>query len=333
LLAADCSGVVNPCIDDDVLWPHAGPSQFVAVGSTDTLAPGRLGVGLVSTYLSRPVVFHVASPGGAGSDQYAANDVVDATFLWAYGVTDRLELDLELPLTIFQQGTGLNPVTGGGGLDATATRDLRFGFTYALLRHKSGPTGATPTSSASGANGFGLAGRLEMTAPTGEPGQFAGEGFGVFVPGVSADFRAGRVLVGLEVGARIRPTAELLGARVGTQLFTAAGAEVDILPRALLSVCGEAWVLPTFAAQKDLVISDDQFTTVPDGGHIAPAEWQLSVRSAPLPQPQPPWGDLSIQLGGGGALPITGDPITQPRYRFTLGVRWAPSAGGNAPPP
>src|SRR5260370_23722800 len=127
----ECSGILSPCINDDTLWPHAGPARFVSIGSTETVAPGQLGFDLVSTYLSRPVVVHVASPGGAGSDQYAINDLVNGTFLWSYGVSAHLQLDIGLPVTFGQGGTGLASVTGGSGPKDTAVRDMRFGFAYA----------------------------------------------------------------------------------------------------------------------------------------------------------------------------------------------------------
>src|SRR5258708_5393785 len=119
--ATDCSGILSPCIDDDVLWPHAGSARFVSIGSTGTVGANRLGFGLVSTYLSRPVVLHVKTPGAGGSDQNAVDNAVDGTFLWAYGVAPRLELDLAVPVTYYQDGTGLAPVTGGLGLNNTAT--------------------------------------------------------------------------------------------------------------------------------------------------------------------------------------------------------------------
>src|SRR5579883_1609391 len=126
--ATDCSGIVSPCINDDVLWPHAGPSTFVAIGSTETVAQGQIGFGLLTSYLSRPIVLHSPSPGAGGSDQFVVDDQVNGTFLWAYGVSDRLELDLAVPLTFGQSGTGLAPITGGNGLKDTAVRDMRFGF-------------------------------------------------------------------------------------------------------------------------------------------------------------------------------------------------------------
>ncbi len=71
---------LSPCINDDTLWPHAGPAHFVAVGSTETVASGQLGFALVTSYLSRPIVLKVPSPGSGrelrGRDQRPGERVV-----------------------------------------------------------------------------------------------------------------------------------------------------------------------------------------------------------------------------------------------------------------
>ncbi len=296
-VASECAGNVSPCINDDILWPHAGPSSFQAVGGSDTVGAGQLGFGLQASYLSRPIVLELQSPGG-GSQAYAVNDQANATFLWSYGVTRRLELDLALPLTLGQGGTGLAPVTGGPGLNDTAVRDMRFGFTYALAR------GAERKHTA---ETWGLAARLEVSAPTGDRDQFAGERSGVFVPSVAADARVGRFFGAVEAGARIRPITDLLGARVGTQLVGELGAGLDLLTGGRLSLTLEAWALPTLPTQG-----------TSGAGPLIPAEWQLSLRTSPLAS-----RELSLQLGGGGALD---DSLTTPQVRFTLSVRWTPSA-------
>src|SRR5258708_19136954 len=131
--ATDCSGILSPCINDDTLWPHAGPAQFVAIGSTDTVGSGRLGFGLVTTYLSRPIVIHVPSPGGGGSDAYAVDNLLNGTFLWAYGVTDRLELDLALAVTYFHDGRGLSPPPRGHRPNRPPARRRRLGFADGIL--------------------------------------------------------------------------------------------------------------------------------------------------------------------------------------------------------
>lgn len=299
-VASECAGNVSPCINDDILWPHAGPSSFQAVGGSDTVGAGQLGFGFQASYLSRPIVLELRSPGG-GSQAYAVNDQANATFLWSYGVVPRLELDLALPLTLGQGGTGLAPVTGGPGLNDTAVRDMRFGFTYALAR-------GTRRKRAAPYETGGLAARFEVSAPTGDRDQFAGERSGVFVPSVAADGRIGRFFGALEVGARIRPITDLLGARVGTQLVGELGAGVDLLADGRLSVAVEAWALPTLSTQ----------SSASGAGPLVPAEWQLSLRTSPLAS-----RELSLQLGGGGALD---DSLTTPQVRFTLAIRWTPSA-------
>jgi OOP family OmpA-OmpF porin len=292
--ATDCSGSMSPCINDDALWPHAGPAHFVAVGSAETVAQGHIGFGLVTSYLSRPVVLELVSPGPSqGSTASVVDDQVNGSFLWSYGVTRRLELDLALALTFGQGGTGLAPVTGGAGLKDTAVRDTRFGFAYAIVGHERAAIDGAKL------DGWGLVARFEVSAPTGDRDQFAGERSGVFVPSVAGDYRSGHWFAGAELGARIRPITQLEDARIGSQLVTALGAGYDILPHEWLAVAVEAWALPTF---------------------VTPGEWQLSIRSAPLRR-----GDLALQLGGGGGLPFGGDlAITTPRFRFTLGLRWAP---------
>ena len=96
----------------------------------------RIGFGLVATYLSRPVVLRIASPGPQASDQYVVDSQVTGNFLFAYGVTDRLQLDFALPVTFIQTGAGTSPLTGGADLRDTAIRDLRFGFAYTLVPHE-----------------------------------------------------------------------------------------------------------------------------------------------------------------------------------------------------
>ena len=316
--ADDCSGIASTCLDDDTLWPHAGAARFVAVGSTETVAAGQLGFGLVASYLSKPIRLIQKSPGGSGAEEDVIGDQGNGTFLWSYGVTSRLELDVALPITFGEGGAGIAPITGGLGLKDTAVRDMRFGFAYALV-----PTArAMPDAPASARTPFGLLARFEVSAPTGDSSQFAGEGVAVFVPSLAASYQVGRWFAGAELGARIRPETELLGARVGTQLVTSLGVGYDILPRELLTATLEAWALPTFAEQHTVSLVDGALVSTPNGDHIVPSEWQLAVRTAPLKG-----GDLAVQFGGGGPIPLTGeDTVPRPQVRLTLGIRWAPLA-------
>ncbi|HVJ94541.1 MAG TPA: thrombospondin, partial [Labilithrix sp.] len=132
--AQQCSNpLVSTCINSDTFWPHAGPQRFAAVGSAETVADRQVAFGLVTSYQSRPIIINGPSPGGAGSEHFAIDNQVNANFLFAYGVTNRLQLDLGLPITLVQTGAGTSPLTGGAPIRDTAVRDMRFGFAYALI--------------------------------------------------------------------------------------------------------------------------------------------------------------------------------------------------------
>jgi OmpA-OmpF porin, OOP family len=336
--ATDCGApLVSTCIDDDNLWPQAGSSHFLSIGATDTIGAGQVGFGVVTTYLSRPLELKVATPGPGGSLDYVIDNQVNSSFLWSYGFTRHLELDLVLPVTFGQSGSGTTPITGAASENAlsnTAGRDLRFGFTYSFVTRaavdpyalpvKDGSASATSQSdgpaAAPSANGLGLAARFEMSAPTGDTGEFATNGTGVWMPGLSADYRYGHFLAGGEVGARLRPTQEFEGGRIGNQGYVAVGASWDVFPSELFTLAGEAFFLPTFTEQHTTLggVGPHGLESVPNGQYISPAEWMISARTAPVFG-----GAFQIQLAGGGPIPLTSDAITNPRFRFTLSIRYA----------
>ncbi len=319
--AKECSNpLVNTCINSDTFWPNPGPTRFATVNGTETVGTGLVAFGLMATYQSRPVNLEIASPGASGSKQYAVDNQVTGNFLFAYGVTDRLQLDFALPVTFIQTGAGVSPLSGGEDLRDTAVRDLRFGLAYALVpRERVAPSEAA----AQGGTGnlWSLAARMTISAPTGDGDQFAGERTAVFAPNIAGDLRVNRFFFGLDVGARLRPVTEFAGARVGTQLTTGLGAGVDVLPKDLLSFTAEARAYVNFAEQHDTAQSAFGITSEGNNHFITPAEWMVAVRSAPFLA-----GDVTFFAGGGGPIPI-GDPaITVPRFRFLLGATYAPTA-------
>jgi hypothetical protein len=319
----ECSNpLVSTCINSDTYWPHAGPQRFAAVGGTETVGPGNVGFGLVSTWQSRPIILRVASPGPGGSDQFVVDNQVNGNFLFAYGVTNNLELDFALPVTYAQSGAGTSPLTGGRGLRDTAVRDVRFGFAYAFVPHvRTDPQKAAAEGGAG--KEWGAAARFTVAAPTGDDTDFAGERTAVFWPTVAVDYRLSKFFFGAELGARIRPVTEFAGARVGTQATTALGAGVDLLRGELngelLSILLEARSYMNFPEQHDTQQSAFGISSRPNGKYIYPSEWMLGIRSAPLLG-----GDISFFAGGGGPIPIGDAAITAPRFRFVLAATYAP---------
>lgn len=315
--------VISPCVNSENFWPHAGVSRLPGTGGTETIGNAQVSAGLVMAFQSRPVVLRVPSPNPTGSNQSAIENQLTANFLWAVGITDRLEFDLALPVTLSQSGGGLSPITGGSSaLQTTALRDTRFGLLYAITPRArvDAETAEREGASKFWGNKLALAARVGLSAPTGASSQFAGEEGVVWMPSVSADYREGRFFAGTEVGMRIRRASEFLGARIGTQIVQSIGAGAQVLSRELLAVGAEFRFLYTLSEQADVTQTAAGPRSAPNGKFVIPAEWSLFVRSAPLLG-----GDLSLEASGGGALPLGGDvPMTTPRMRFVVGVRYAP---------
>ena len=127
---------------------------------------------------------------------------------------------------------------------------MRFGFAYAILKRDEVDPYAPDPATRARADGLGVAARFEVSAPTGDSGEFASNGTGVWMPGLSADYRYRGFFTGAEVGLRLRPTQEFEGGRIGNQAYVALGAAYDILPRELFTLGAEAFLLPTFAEQQ-----------------------------------------------------------------------------------
>jgi hypothetical protein len=320
---ADCvpRSRLSTCIDADTLWPHAGASYFQFVGGTDTLAAGHAGFGVVTTYAARPVVLVIPTTEPAGTEVAAVEDLWDATLLFSFGLTDRLELDAAFATTLGRAGNGVSSLTSQmtTSLPHAAMRDSRLGVAFDLLPRTGGYPGAA----------FGLASRFELGLPTGDESSFAGDRSWVGIPSFAADFRRGSFLAGAEVGARLRETAELVGSRVASQGVIAFGIGAQLRDADKLSLHLEAMALPSLARQEELALDPATGKRVASDTRppLVPTEWQASVRSAELMN-----GDLSASLGVGGSVNVTGDsPITSPSLRVIFSIRYAPRANREDP--
>lgn len=309
--------VNNACIDSETFWPHAGTTRFVSIGGTEPLREGQVSFGLISSYQSRPVTLLTPSPGPTGTRNFAVDNQLTEHFLLALGITEKLHASFVLPATVLQSGEGLRPLTGGGTLRNQALRDLRFGVGYAFVTR---PRVDDATLIQRRKLTYGLMGRFDVSAPTGDRDAFATNGTAVFVPSLAGDLRYGRLLVGAEIGVRVRETREALGTRVGPQITQALGVTYDIFGNELLAPFAEFRMLVgTTRNRASVVRASGAVDSRNVGGGNAPAEWAIGVRTAPFFG-----GDFAADASGGGGIALTGDDFGTPRFRFTLGLRYAP---------
>jgi hypothetical protein len=310
---AACDPGLSTCIDADTFWPHAGPAYFSNVGGTALTPHGAFGFGWITTYLTRPIVLLLPSTQTGGTEVTAVNYRLDATFLFSYGLTDRIEATLAVPVALYQTGTGISALTSQSSrsIDRTAMRDVRAGAAFALLVPP--PRG-----------GFSLASRLELALPTGDESSFNGDRTTVMLPSFAAEYRRSGLVLGGEFGARLRGTSDLFGTRVGSQLAFSLGIGGEILSEDRLAVVLEAMILPTLVAQHELspVVLNQDRAVSGDRNALMPTEWLASLRTAALMS-----GDMAVSFGAGGSLGLTGESgATSPSFRLVLGLRYAPRA-------
>jgi OOP family OmpA-OmpF porin len=312
---ATCEAPLSTCIDADTYWPHPGPAYFNVVGSTSTTSPGRVGFGWITSYTARPIVLVLPSSQPSGTEVAAVDHLSNTTFLFSYGITERIEATIALPTTPYRSGTGISPLTQQTSTELTrsAMRDVRAGTTFALLP-------------ASTSRPFSLASRLAFAFPTGDESSFSGEGAVVALPSFASEYRRAGLVLGAEIGARLRRTNDLEGTRVGSQLVFALGMGGEILQGNKLGVLLEAVALPTLVNQHELssVSPISGRAVTGDRRTLMPTEWLASVRTGELME-----GDMSLSLGAGGSLGLTGESgITSPAFRVTFAVRYAPRERG-----
>jgi hypothetical protein len=325
--ADECTPIrgLSPCIDADNLWPHAGGGPFFAIGSTATTPSRQISFGLVGSFLTEPLGVTVASPDPKGSTIFVVDKLLDATLLFAVGITDRLELTLAAPAALYQEGGSLSGIVAGGAPSVrSAVRDLRFGFALAMITRPRPSPEPSP-------RGFALTGRFEMGVPVGTKSAFAGASTATFAPSLVLDYRWKRLTVAAEAFARLRGTTQIANAAWGSQVGGALGAAVDMLWDRWLTLGAEAFALPTPAAQgaSPFSASGTTGTATPtattSAPPLAPAEWIAEVSTAHLLG-----GALVFSLGGGSSIPLTSHgAITAPQYRLDFGLRYAPTGEGH----
>jgi outer membrane protein OmpA-like peptidoglycan-associated protein len=307
--ADDChprSGL-SPCIDADNLWPHAGGGPFFAIGSTRTSPAGTLSFGLVGSFLSQPIGARVASPDPSGATIFLVDKAFDATLLFGLAMSDRLELTLAAPATLYQNGAGLAGVVAGASPPPrSAVRDMRLGFALGILQRPRVGEDKGPA----------LVLRAEFSAPTGSAGTFARAPSVVATPSLVFDYRVGRWDFAAEATARLRKESTFANAVVGPQVGGALGVSYEAIKDRWLEIGAEAFALA--GTSKQTASPFDKSGSAPP---LVPAEWIAHVSTARLLG-----GDLVFVLGGGSSIPFgSRSAITSPQYRLDFAIRYAPT--------
>jgi hypothetical protein len=287
---AQSSPPFDSAIDVQTFEYAVGPKTFVTVADGDVVAPHQLAVDALFTFSTNPLqVYNVDSSSHmvTGTRTTVIRSISSAQLTAAYGLSDRLQLGLNLPIVFALQGDGLMPQTGSpsaGGLNVTGLGDLVVEGKLLLARR-----GLLRTSAIAG---------LSLPSSVGSGGsQFIGDDLPTVRGKLAAQIDAGRLSFGANIGVLLRKPRTIYDNTVGQQLVWGAAAAAQITER--LSVIAEGYGragLPGFAL--------DASPLEAEGG--------LRIRVA---------GDVTVLIGGGAGL-IKG--IGSPQARVFVSLGYAP---------
>ena len=295
-------------IDVQNYWPSAGPSQSISLRSSDMLPHLALGFALDANYMDHPLVLQEVA---TGLRHDAVSYAVTTDFVWGFGLFNRFQLNLAVPLVVTQSGEGITALVANGGpatqLSQTALRDIRFDLSVAVLQR------ARRTD----ADGLGLRIDLGGAAPVGDSGGFEGAPTWTFAPMLVADFRIKGLTITANVGARIRGTAAVGDAEWGNQGVLGFGLAYRPLAFNRLMVGVDVLALVPVYGPINVLTANGVSTYNP----FTPVELFYGARYA-IDRGR----DIEVTLGGGA--PLDNAP-TVPAFRFILGLSYTPHGFDN----
>lgn len=210
--------------------PNAGPYGIITVEGSNTLGHLVPAGNLVLNYASLPLV----REDSAGTITPIVDQQLALHAVGGIGITDFLQLDLELPIYFVNEGMQL----AGTSFDEFGVGDLS-------IRPK-----ANFVSSRDG--GFGLGMSLDFSIPSGNSDAFIGAPFAI-APKLLLDYKAGDFLIAANIGTSIRGSSTVDNLAPGSALEYGAGAQYALL-NGLFILEGEIFGRSSF---DDFFSSDD----------------------------------------------------------------------------
>jgi large repetitive protein len=211
--AAFAQALPSPAVELQQFHGSPFSDRTLRLDGTGALPAGKVLFGLDADYAFKPLV--VEEPTGASFA--LVRHAVGAELRAAVGLTDRLELGVLLPVTVYQAGDALARVDApsSAGLEA-----IRVGLKARLVGN--------------GLEGPGLGVAALVAIPTGSAGGLVHEhGLGGEAR-LFGDWRRGRLTLSAGAGARFRQDTSLYDLSVGDELLAGAAANVRLDARTTL---------------------------------------------------------------------------------------------------
>nr|HEX4312608.1 OmpA family protein [Kofleriaceae bacterium] len=283
----------DSAIDVQLFDYSIGPKTFFTEDNADVADKKQLAFDAVLSFLTDPfTVYNVSNtdPNKVTTQRdRVVTSLTEMQIVAAYGVTDKLQVGINLPIVFSLQGDGLNPATAmpvNGGLDVTGLGDLLVEAKYHLWHSTD--------------HALKLAGIGGVSVPTsfGSSGsQFIGDDTPTLRARLAAQYDVNRLSFGVEAGVLFRKDRTIYATTVGQQFTWSGAAALRVTDR--FSIIGEAY------GRTGLTAFDfDSSPLIVEGG--------LRVLAT---------NAVAVVLGGGAGL-LSG--IGSPGSQFFLSLGYAP---------
>ena len=222
----------DPAIDVQLYDYAVGPKTFFTVADADVAAKKQLTVDMFITFLTNPFTVYNVSPGEdmiTGARTQVVKSVLAGQLSGAYGLSDKLQVGLMLPMVFSMAGDGLDPKTAmpaSTDLRVAGLGDLAAELKYRLVRKNDwrvAAIGAVTLPSSFGSGGS----------------QFIGDDLPTLRGRVAAQFLRGKFSAGTNVGVIFRKPREIYASEIGQQLTWSGAAAFRVTER--FSLIGEVF--------------------------------------------------------------------------------------------
>jgi len=280
----------DTAIDVQTFQYAIGPKTFFTVNDADVSAPKQLAVDALLTFLTNPFKIYNVDVNNnnmiTGTRVNVVSSLTEMQLTAAYGVTDKIQVGVNLPVIFQLSGDGLMPTTGTAdpnGVKVTGLGDLlvqgkmRF---YAKNKLKLGAYAGFTIPTSIGSDGS----------------KFIGDNLPTLSGGLALQYDVGRISLGLNGGVIFRDPRKIYDSTIGQQLTWGGAIAVKLTDR--FSLIGETYGRAGFD------FSVDASPLEVEGG------LRLYATSA-----------VAVVLGGGAGL---AKGIGSPDSRFFLSVGYSP---------
>jgi hypothetical protein len=288
---------VDQALELQQFSPAAGNQRFLTTRDGQVLGHRQLELGLTLMYASGALtIYNVADDGSLSERNEVVSAIMGAVLGGAYGLTDRLQLGLILPINFAMTGNGLDPETGmavPGGLSVTGTGDALIELAWRLYAGDGLAVAAIP--------GVTLPSSYSFVHDGADKDGFLGDDLPSFRPRLAMTWsRPGsKWTLGLNIGVILQKPRTLYATEVGQQATFSGALAWRATSR--VELVGEIFGRNAFSTDRD----------------SSPLEADGAVRIKVSPT-------FTLVAGGGGGLD---NGLGAPAFRAFAGLAWSPDYG------